>query len=137
METTHLVIFGPVNDEVNETADQIRTLCERKGVEYQGPHTFEVIKDWTPDRDDEPPYVINGREMAKEEVEPLLNRSIYTRKFEFYRYGSDDVVKQLSFRDYPESIFVSIAVNQSEFQGWNQGYAPHTYDPATDYKTDP
>lgn len=137
METTHVVLFGPDKDAVLESTEEIRSLCEQKGVEYQGPHTYEVIEDWTPDEDDEPPYVINGHEMDDAETERLLHQPIFTRKFQLYRYASDDVVRKITLSEYPEDVFLTIEVDQTEFQGWNRGYAPHSYDPATNYKTDP
>ncbi len=83
------------------------------------------------------PYVINGGEMDAKGVERLRGQPIFTRKFDLYRYASDDNVKQSTLGDYPDDIFLSIEIDQTEFQGWNQGYAPHSYDPKADYKTDP
>ena len=102
-----------------------------------GPHPHPTMDPWRPSADDDPPYTINGREMADEETERLAGRSIFTRKFKLHRYGSDDVVREIALREYSEDVFVTIAVDQTEFQAWNTGYAPHSYDPALEYKTEP
>lgn len=134
--TTHIVLFSPDRDTVEEEANTISRLCDKKGVEYNGPSPEPLIRDWRPAADDEPPYIINRRELDESETQRLLSKTIHTRSLKLHQYGSDDVVRRIALRDYPEDLFMTIAVNKPEFQSGTSGYAPHTYDPQADYKTE-
>lgn len=136
METTQVIVFGDDHESVTEATSGIRTLAEKKGVEYRGPHPLPQIdlreKDVTLADDVE----LLGEAPTEREQAQLADSNIFSRSFQFHRYASDDVVTDIVKRDYPDGIFLRVKVEQHSFIGADHGNAPFTYDPEMEYNSE-
>jgi ribosomal protein S10 len=137
MQTTEIDIFGAERDSVREAVSKIRGICDKKGIEYKGPHPKPVV-----DLEKKPADLADdgvelfGEVPSEREIALLSNEEIYSRTFELHRYASDDVAKAIAKQDYPDEVFLRITVRETEFIGADQGHVPFSYNPNQDYNTE-
>lgn len=137
MQTTQVTIFGPDREVVDGVISEIRSLCERKGIEYNGPHPHPKIDLSEKEADlDQEGVELFGEQPTEHEIEQLDDETVFPRSFHFHRYGSDNVVNEIVKREYPDRVFIRVKVEETEFIGADHGNAPFTYDPNVDYTSD-
>lgn len=134
MQTSQVAIFAEDSKTVRGVVDEIREMCEKSGIEYKGPHTRPTIDLDEKDVDlSDSGVQLFGEKPTDSEIEHLAGKVVYSQLFEIHRYASDDVLKQIVKKEYPDGVFLRVQVHQSEFIGADQGNVPAGYDPNADH----
>lgn len=112
---TALLIFGTYNRGVENFTQDIRTLLQKKGVEFDGP----VPLPRTPVEEME-------IDLSDEELEHVKGRTFCKKLIVIYR--GDGILKQIMTMDVPDGVFLRMEVRP--YIGQSKGKnAPYSYDP--------
>jgi ribosomal protein S10 len=133
VEKIQFIIYGTDKDQIRTIAGDIHSYIEQKGIEHTGPHTpppFEAT--WEPDENIE----LLGQPALDEEVKILAGEKVFSRRFTFHQYSSNEVLNDLVKRDYPDDIFIRVDTSQPGVGGSNFPNAPFSYDPESDYTSE-
>lgn len=134
VQTSHIAIFGEDSKKVRDAVNEIREMCKKSGIESSGPHPRPSIDLDERDVDlSDSGVQLFGEEPTDNEIEVLDGKKVYYRHFEIHRYASDNVMKQIVKKEYPDGVFLRVKIHQSEFQNADQGNVPAGYDPNADH----
>lgn len=137
MQTTEIITFGSNRDSVEDVITKIRDICEKKGIEFKGPHPQPVVDLQNKQVDiDTEGVKLFDQVPSDREIEQLKGQEIHSREFEIHRYSSDEVVKEIIKQDYPPDVFLRVKVRETEFMEADRGNAPFSYDPSHDYNSE-
>ncbi|ELZ86019.1 30S ribosomal protein S10 [Haloferax elongans ATCC BAA-1513] len=87
---------------LDRVVDNLKSLIEKKGAECRGPHADQ------PERTSVPQY----RTLQPGDQFPAWNYTVYTRRLEIH--GADQIARQVSERDYPDSVHIEIELEQKK-----------------------
>ena len=135
-DVVEFLFFGPDPDAVRECVRDAEERCKKKGTEIAGPIPRERIQlhESHPAFDDSDDADLFGQPPSDAEREALIGQHVSRRVLRVYNDAA--LVKEISAMDRPDDVFLRVVVDKRT-HGSGGNRAPHSFDPATDYKTDP
>lgn len=134
-DSAEFLFFGPNRKGVLDIIQEAQELCERKGIEIDGPITppSVTITEDHPAFDDDEDALLFGQKPTDSERRTLPNETVFRRILRVYNDGK--VIKKIAALQRPSGVFVRIMLDTRTHGKGGKG-TPHTYDPRLDYKSE-